>query len=155
MVKCPKWQITSAEFMSLFLMCSLSFFFMVYLLWLFCPLAAAFSFYTCTHFSYFVFYGVFFMSFPIYHKWRWRKRVVEEKKVKGYRKRKFKLWLKSFQWLTINLVLFCFPDVRGGRIDLGVGFVQLASAKQSRIWYVFLCYAGDYVQYTFFTIPSY
>lgn len=134
----------SSEFMSLFLIRSLNFFFIVYLLWLFCPLAAAFTLYTCAHFSHFVFYGVFYV-FPNISQmemkeesgWRKQSEVVQKRKSEV-----INLWLKSFQWLTMNLVLFCCPDVRGGLIDFGVGFFStiFSKTKQKLVCVSSLCW---------------
>lgn len=75
-----------------------------------------------------------FMFLPMYPKWRWRKSVAGEKKVKWGRKGKvkwsdafspaFDFHLKSFWCLTMSLVLFCCPNARGGLVDLGVALLS-------------------------------
>lgn len=98
---------------------------MVHLLGRFCPLAAAFSFSTCAHISNFVFYGNFRFLSQYIPNGDEGKELLKKRNCEMVQKRKSEMisfWLKSFQWLTTKLALFCCPDIRGGLINLGFFF---------------------------------
>lgn len=108
---------------------------MVYLLWLFCPLAAAFSFRTCARFSHFVFYGGFLCLSQYIPNGDEGREWLKKRNSEVVQKRKSEVisfWLESLRWLTMSLVLFCCPDARGGLIDLEVGFFFSTSFSKSK-----------------------
>lgn len=124
---------------------------------LFCP-------YLCSFQSFCVLWG-FFMSFPIYPKWRWRKRVVEEKKQwSGTEKEKWSDQLLAWIIAMVNhepsFVLLPWCKGRAHRFGSGLFFFQLASAKakQNLVCVSPLCWwirPVHLLYRTFFTIPSY
>lgn len=104
------------------------------------------SFYICAHFSHFVFYGGFFCLSQYIPNGDEGREWLKKRNSEVVQKRKTEVigfWLKSFQWLTINLVLFCCPDVRGGLIVFGVVFffqTSFSKTKQKLVCVSPLCW---------------